>query len=177
MAPTLVVSAPPPSLLVMLLTRMEQAEKEGAAVAFDIDDTALVDGAASTPVLRLFDFASDKGLRVFFVTARSDDPDAVDFTERQLHDAGYTRPFRLIATPDELRSNPKDIGQWKAAARAYIHDQHGPLLFMVGDMLFDVAADPTGMHVPPFGAAGLYLEEEGGPWLVKIPDASGGNLN
>lgn len=159
----------------MVRFKLQEGSARDGAIAFDVDDTALLGDRPSPLVLALQRLASELGFAIVFVTAREDADDIERLTRQQLGAAGYAAPFVLALTPAAQRTTLRGVGEFKRAARARLAS--APLLFMVGDQFFDVAVDPTAQlrEVPPSGMAGVYIEDGCPTWLVKIPDARGGH--
>lgn len=157
---------------------LEDAD-ERDAVAFDIDDTAVITVGsivtANPEIKLLYNTAKRKKCKVYFITAREDNEVNLQFTKQQLKDLGYSKKHEVILTPADYRNSDRS-GEWKRACRHFITDTHR-LRFMVGDQYFDVASETLPMDgTVPQGMVGMYVDTEcdrRGGILFKIPRPNG----
>lgn len=93
-----------------------------------------------TPIqatLDFYKFCLDKGLKVFFVSARI--ADSIDVTKLALKDAGYTQFEDVFVFPKEIANyNPDQFTNFKSERRAYIESLGFKILISVGDQPSDL---------------------------------------
>jgi len=130
---------------------------EKLAAVFDIDETSLSNWEAMAgcgfcsysverklytedhdpaiaPVLRLYNFAKAKGVKVFFVTGRQESERAM--TIKNLNEAGYSDWTELIMQPD---GNKLPAGVFKPKDRQQIVDEGYRIVLNIGDQASDLA--------------------------------------
>ncbi|HEY1337082.1 MAG TPA: HAD family acid phosphatase [Bryobacteraceae bacterium] len=139
-------------------TRVKAAGKdERLAAVFDIDETALsnyevmadcgfcsgraqsrlysnVKAQAIPPVLDLFNFVKSKGVKVFFVTGRSDTQR--ENTARNLKEVGYLDYEDLLMRP---AGNTEPARLMKPVRRQSIVDKGYTIILNIGDQASDLA--------------------------------------
>ena len=95
---------------------------------------------AGTPIqatLDFYKFCLDKGLKIFFVSARV--ADSIDATKLALKDAGYTQFEDVFVFPKEIADyNPDRFTNFKSERRAYIESLGFKILLSVGDQPSDL---------------------------------------
>lgn len=121
--------------------------KTNGAVVFDIDDTVLTRKRNKLYTIEsvkvLYDHAVQLGLRIFFVTARSDTEYAggetgVTMAKQDLEQLGFTHYEGLYVQPKELYNRPVYYSLYKYLAREHIREKFGcRILLSVGDQWGD----------------------------------------
>ena len=93
-----------------------------------------------TPIqvtLDFYKFCLNKGLKVFFVSARV--ADSIDATKLALKDAGYTQFEDVFVFPKEIDDyNPKQFTNFKSERRAHIESLGFKILLSIGDQPSDL---------------------------------------
>jgi acid phosphatase len=134
-------------------------EPRKLAVVFDIDETSLsnyeillsLDFAfvasllkpelekakdpAVRPTLKLYQFAIENGVAIFFITGRSETLRAV--TEKNLKKVGYTEWMKLFMKPDDYDKD--SVIPYKSASRKSIEDGGYFIIVNIGDQWSDLA--------------------------------------
>lgn len=143
-----------PRIVVNLCRRFlsEAAQREeprGLAVAFDIDDTLLryADpedrGSDATEVFvgfkKVYDKAISLNMKVLLITARPEEPSSQLATRNQLARHGLQTYHDIAYCPPQIVPVIRNIGEYKAAARARLEQRHRCKIVMnVGDQWSDL---------------------------------------
>ena len=130
-----------PTLKPYILDVLNAAEPEDFVV-FDIDDTVLSGmGDTVTPVhsgLELVQAAHDRGLGVYYVTARPEFPRNRRQTYEDLESVGIVNPAMVVMRPRSVTSW-YGIGKFKQQARDMIQKLHGgKCVLTAGDRFTDI---------------------------------------
>jgi HAD superfamily, subfamily IIIB (Acid phosphatase) len=103
------------------------------------------------PTLALYKAARERGVTVFFITGRRDDPQEREATERNLRAAGYDAwGAVMMRPPDDKDPSPQTF---KANQRAKVEAQGYTIILNVGDQRSDLAgghAERTFLVPNPF---------------------------
>lgn len=135
-----------------------QRQQQPLAIVLDIDETALSNwqeiekmqfhydknhwlkweqskkATAIKPILKLYKYALENHINVFFITAREEFVRKV--TEENLKQAGYTAYAAVYFTP---KNNPyKNSADYKTAMRKKITDQGYDIVLSIGDQYSDL---------------------------------------
>jgi acid phosphatase len=134
-------------------------QKRRLAVIFDIDETSLsnyqhmvdlnfgmipelviedienADDPAITSILKLYNFAKQQGVAVFFITGRTAKLRAV--TEKNLKSVGYNDWDGLFLRPNNY--DEKSIIPFKSSTRKEIRDKGYDIVVNIGDQYSDLA--------------------------------------
>lgn len=134
-------------------------EPEKLAIVFDIDETSLsnykillsldfayhshvllteleqVDDPAINPTLKLYQFAKEKDVSIFFITGR---PEKLRLdTEANLKLVGYTEWNKVFLKPDDY--DKKSVIPYKSGARKSIEEEGYHIVVNIGDQWSDLA--------------------------------------
>lgn len=134
-------------------------EPKKLAIVFDIDETSLsnyrillsldfgfdkhllipelekADDPAIRPTLKLFKFAKENGVSVFFITGRSEELRII--TEANLVKAGYTKWVKLFLKPSDYKQ--ESVIPYKSSARKSIEGDGYDIVVNIGDQWSDLA--------------------------------------
>lgn len=137
----------------------ELPEPKKLAVVFDIDETSLsnykillsldfayhsphlltaleeADDPVIQPTLKLYNFAKDNGVSIFFITGRPEELRI--FTEANLKGVGFTKWVKLFLKPNEYKE--KSVIPYKSGARKSIEAQGYQIVVNIGDQWSDLA--------------------------------------
>lgn len=138
---------------------LRRGEPKKLAVVFDIDETSLsnykillsngfayhshvllselkeAEDPAISPTLKLYEFAKEKELAIFFITGR---PEKIRLaTEANLISAGYTEWKKVFLKPDDY--DKKSVIPYKSGARKSIVDEGYTIVVNIGDQWSDLA--------------------------------------
>lgn len=138
---------------------LKLTEPKKLAVVFDIDETSLsnykillsldfayhshvllselkeADDPAIKPTLKLYQFAKDKDLAIFFITGR---PEKLRIaTEANLVSSGYTDWNKVFLKPDDY--DRKSVIPYKSGTRKSITDEGYTIVVNIGDQWSDLA--------------------------------------
>lgn len=135
------------------------SEQEKLAVVFDIDETSLSNYAillsldfafvgsllvpqlekaedpAIDPILKLYRFASDNDIAIFFITGRKETLRTA--TEKNLKDAGFTQWDKLFMKPDNYEK--ESVIPYKSSSRKSIEEEGYTIIVNIGDQWSDLA--------------------------------------
>jgi len=111
------------------------------AVCFDIDGTVLMnmkDGRTKSDnyMRRLLQACQQADITIFYVTARPDEPDNREYTERQLTSSGLDLHEELYMMPEH-----EEYGHYKWNSRRTIEQKGYTILLSVGDQSADIHRD------------------------------------
>ena len=90
---------------------------------------------AIKPTLKLYDYAKDNGVAIFFITSRSEKLREV--TEKNLKDVGYAEWNELFLKPNTY--DKKSVIPFKRGARKSIQDEGYHIVVNIGDQFSDLA--------------------------------------
>jgi len=137
--------------------KLENSEK--LAVVFDIDETSLsnyknlfnlnfgmipqlvvkdigkADDPAIQATLKLYEYAKDKGVAIFFITGRRERLRAA--TEKNLESVGYTEWDGLFLKPNNY--DKKSVNAFKGSTRKKIEEKGYTIVVNIGDQFSDLA--------------------------------------
>jgi predicted secreted acid phosphatase len=135
------------------------SEPQKLAVVFDIDEKSLsncdillsldfafvgsllkpelekAEDPAIDPTLKLYEFAKQNDVTVFFITGRSESLRAA--TEKNLKVAGYTEWVKLFMKPDDY--DKKSVIPYKRGSRKSIEGEGYKIIVNIGDQWSDLA--------------------------------------
>ena len=117
--------------------------RRNPAVVFDIDGTAIYNNKRNSHrqndcLFRIYQWAREHGVAVFFLTARPDTPENREYTEHDLASSGYTSYEALRMRPmADVRRNGNNYSGYKAAERIKINQKKN-LMMSFGDTLLDM---------------------------------------
>jgi len=90
---------------------------------------------AIVPTLKLYNYAKDNGVAIFFITSR---PEKIrEVTAKNLKDVGYTEWNKLFLKPDDY--DKKSVIPYKSGARKSIEDGGYYIVVNIGDQFSDLA--------------------------------------
>ena len=134
-------------------------EPKKLAIVFDIDDTSLsnyailksldfgfqahtlvpllekADDPAIQPTLKLYRFAKESGVSIFFITARPEELRLI--TEANLKKVGFTEWVKIYLKPDKY--DKKSVIPYKSSTRKSIEDEGYDIIVNIGDQWSDLA--------------------------------------
>jgi len=122
-------------------TRKNWPDVDNMCLLFDIDDTILFQTQQGFVVpnvmTALYQMALKHRYKVCFVTARIHNPANVEFTQKQLHDAGFGYYDNLYLMPEEFLKKHPNWSYYKTYARNLIAKNYSMVLNM-GDNWSDL---------------------------------------